>query len=44
MYDALSQKTVIAIGIGEINPQCWIWEMDTWVTEILFMLALLGNY
>ena len=32
------------VEIGEINPQCWIWTVDTRVTDILFVLTFLDFF
>ena len=31
-------------GIEEINPQGWIYMVDTWVTDIISMLTFLTRY
>ena len=36
-------ETVMFVGLGEINSPGWTWKMDTWVTDITFMLAFLSK-
>ena len=33
----------IDIGIGEVNNQIWIWMVDIWVTDIIFVITLFSK-
>ena len=44
IWNALSWKTSMAVGIGEIYYQGWVWTVDTRVTYILFVLYSMANF
>ena len=44
IFNVQSLQTVMAVGIGEINPQGRIWMVATWVTDILFVLEFISNF